>query len=144
MIDYAGFDVILGMYQLNAFHVVIDCRRSTVFRISKHSEFEFLSDSKSLELIVYKEMPTGGVLTALEANEKPIPILYEYLDVLPKELTWLPPEMVVKVIHLIIQFQFIVKSDIFYIILFIYKGFLAYLFLKYLQIKIYSFKSSYL
>lgn len=96
MIDYAGFDVILGMYQLNAFHVVIDCRRSTVFRISKHSEFEFLSDSKSLELIVYKEMPTGGVLTALEANEKPIPILYEYLDVLPKELTWLPPEMVVK------------------------------------------------
>ena len=91
--DTNGFDVILGMDWLYNFHVTIDCqRRSIVFKIPGHPEFEFMSGSKVMEQPEYRA-GMDGVLTCIEVEEKPIPeIVEEFLDVFPDELSGLPPD----------------------------------------------------
>ncbi|XP_020242946.1 uncharacterized protein LOC109821168 [Asparagus officinalis] len=93
VIDTNGFDVILGMDWLYNFHATINCRRrSVVFKIPDHPEFEFMSGSKVMEQPEYRA-GVNGVLTWIEVEDKPIPeIIKEFLDVFPDELPGLPPD----------------------------------------------------
>ncbi|XP_020270910.1 uncharacterized protein LOC109846096 [Asparagus officinalis] len=93
VIDTNRFDVILGMDWLYNFYATIDCRRrSVVFKIPDHPDFEFMSGSKVMEHPEYRA-GVEGVLTCIEVEEKPIPeIVKEFLDVFPNELPGLPPD----------------------------------------------------
>lgn len=84
VIDFVDFDVILGMNWLRTSNTVINCKKITVvFRIPKHPKFQFLDGNKSLEPVVYRAKPIERVLIVVDANEKPILAVYEYLDVFP-------------------------------------------------------------
>jgi len=57
-----------------------------IFRILHQSEFQFVGKSKTS-----RQKQQGDYATA-EAQEKPIPVMEEFLDVFPKDLPGLPPD----------------------------------------------------
>ena len=76
MIDTCGYDVILGMTWLSKYHAVIDCRnKSMIFRIPHQSEFQFVGESKA------SKQKQQGDYAIIEIQEKPIPVVEEFLDV---------------------------------------------------------------
>lgn len=63
-----------------------------MFKIFKQPKFKFLGDRKSLDLLVSRAKLIGRVLLALDTKEKSIPMVSNYLDILPEELHVLPTE----------------------------------------------------
>ena len=81
MIDTGGYDVILGMICLSKYHAMIDYRnKSVIFRIPHQFEFQFIRESKAS-----KQKQQGDYAT-VETQEKPIPVVKKFLDVLPEDL----------------------------------------------------------
>jgi hypothetical protein len=81
-------DVILGMDWLSTNHVYIWCLEKTIYMPSSNTD-----EGVALSELIKKGFYVMLMVTSkLDVNPKDIPVVTEYLDVLPSDITSLPSE----------------------------------------------------
>ncbi|KAA3487222.1 Gag-Pol polyprotein [Gossypium australe] len=100
LLPFDEFDVILGMDKLTLRHVVVNCRRKTIELKCQNSEILRIESDKSSELHIRKgcDAYLAYVLDTKVSESKIqlVPVVYEYPDVFPEELSGCPPIREVK------------------------------------------------
>ena len=86
VLETQGYDAILGMTWLSKHHAVINCRdKSVTFRIPSEPEFHFIGEDRE------SRKKNRGDCSMAEVQEKPIPVVEEFMDVFA-EIPGLPPD----------------------------------------------------
>lgn len=102
VVDTHRFDVILQMDRLTIFYIVIDCqRRSSIFIVQNHPEFELFGGNIQIESLQSRACPTDSVLVYLDVTPTAIPVVLELMKVFDNFSRILPDKVVEFVINLI-------------------------------------------